>query len=224
MKRLDLIRSLIDPGKGVIDVGTDHGFLPIMLALDGFRGNLIASDIHRMPLCAAERNAQNQGVSDRISFRLGDGLDICSADEVDTIVLAGMGGDLICSILDRAEWTMSASQHLILQPMTKAEILRYWLCCNGYSIEKEYLACEKGRIFQILSVRFQDRNTPMRDAELFLGKQELISGDPLFQEELTQVITHLGKKTDGLLQAGAGSSPECRFYQRILEELRVFLR
>ena len=154
MKRLEQIKALIRSRIGVIDVGTDHAFLPISLALAGYAGNLIASDIHPLPLQAAVKNAQIQGVRDRIVFRLSDGLDACHPEEVDTVILAGMGGDLICSILDRAEWTMDCEKQLLLQPMTKAEILRFWLYNNGYVIERECPVLENGRIFQIMSVRY----------------------------------------------------------------------
>ena len=80
MRRLETIQSLIRPGIGTIDVGTDHGLLPIALAKQGYAGNLIASDIHSQPLQAARRNAAAEGVEQRISFRLSDGLDACQPD------------------------------------------------------------------------------------------------------------------------------------------------
>ena len=218
MRRLETIQSLIRPGIGTIDVGTDHGLLPIALAKQGYAGNLIASDIHSQPLQAARRNAAEEGVEQRISFRLSDGLDACQPDEVDTVILSGMGGDLVCSILDRAEWTMDPEKQLILQPMTKAEILRFWLCNNGYEIEEECLVQENGRIFQILSARFQGRNTPMKDGELFLGKWEKVCHDPLYREAVSVVLERLEKKTGGLQLAGAPSL-EIRFYQNIIREL-----
>ena len=67
MRRLETIQSLIRPGIGTIDVGTDHGLLPIALAKQGYAGNLIASDIHSQPLQAARRNAAAEGGTQRSS-------------------------------------------------------------------------------------------------------------------------------------------------------------
>ncbi len=219
MKRLEAILELIESAVGVADVGTDHGMVPVELALSGYPGNLIASDINEMPLRAAQRSAEEAGVQERISFVLADGLDRCDPSSVDCVVVAGMGGDLICSIIDRAEWTMDSSYQLILQPMTKAEVLRFWLCLNGYVIEKERAVLENGKLFRILSVRFRDRNTPMTDAELFTGKYDRICEDPLFGEILAGTEALIRKKYQGLVRSGAPGY-ETAFYRNILDQLK----
>ena len=101
-KRLEAIYALIGEGRGLVDVGTDHGYIPTALAQSGYAGNIIASDIKPGPLQAARRSAENAGVADKIDFLLCDGLDGCDPSAIDTIVIAGMGGDTICGILDRA--------------------------------------------------------------------------------------------------------------------------
>ena len=111
--RLEHILSYIEDGKGTIDVGTDHGYLPIELFRRGYNGLLYASDVNSEPLNKAARNAVEACCDDKISFLLCDGLDLCPENEVDTIVIAGMGGDTICGILDRAEWCMSPSYKLL---------------------------------------------------------------------------------------------------------------
>ena len=217
MKRLEQMISMIDSRIGVVDVGTDHGMLPVTLALRGYRGNLFATDIHAAPLQAAMRQAEEAGVKDKIRFCLTDGLDGIDPSAVDTIVIAGLGGDVICSILDRAEWTMNSCYRMILQPMTKAEVLRFWLCNNGYEITEEHLVRENGRIFRILSVRFTGVNTPMTDAELYLGKLCLSEGVVCFEQLLEQEIDRMKKKAEGLL--ASGSSGEAAFFGRILQEM-----
>ena len=216
MKRLESILSLIDSQTGVADIGTDHGIIPVSLALSGYRGNLIATDIHELPLKSARLHAEAAGVSEKIRFLLTDGLDGINPSEVDSIVIAGLGGDVICSILDRAEWTMSRGCQMILQPMTKGEILRFWLCNNGYAITSEHLAEENGRLFQILSVSFTGENTLMADAELYLGKPELIQEKARFGRMLGQVISRMQKKCDGLTRA---RDREADFFLQILKEL-----
>ena len=83
----------IPDGIGVIDVGTDHAYLPVALARRGYCGNLLASDIGEGPLAVARRHAEDASVADRIRFFCCDGLELCPPEDVDCIVIAGRGGD-----------------------------------------------------------------------------------------------------------------------------------
>ena len=200
-RRLQAIRRLIPDGRGMIDVGTDHGYLPVQLYKDGYPGRIYASDIRPGPLSAAKERAGREGAGERIAFFLCDGLDACPPEQIDTIVVAGMGGDTICGILDRAEWCMSPEYLLILQPMTKAEVLRYWLVNNGFVIEAETLVQDGDGIYQILSARFENRNTPLSDAELYLGAVELQRTSPLFPKFLALQRQRLETSLAGMRSA-----------------------
>ena len=201
-QRLSCIFGMIRPGIGVIDVGTDHGYLPERLALNGYPGHIFASDLREGPLAAAKRTAAQSGVSDLICFLLSDGLDACPPDAVDTIVVAGMGGDTICGILDRAEWCMDPAYRLILQPMTKAEVLRYWLCNNGFCIDDERLIEEGDTIYQILSAVFTGQNEALSDAELWLGKRGL--ADPqLYEKLILHEMRRIERRLSGISNAAS---------------------
>ncbi len=196
-QRLSCIFHMIRPGRGVIDVGTDHGYLPLRLAESGYPGEILASDIREGPLAAARRTASQSEVGRRICFLFSDGLEACPPDEVDTIVIAGMGGDTICGILDRAEWCMDPVYSFILQPMTKAEVLRYWLSNNGFRIDEEHLVEDKDAIYQILGAHFTDRNELLSDAELRIGKCGLAEAKP-YRRMITREICRLERKIEGL--------------------------
>lgn len=212
-KRLELIASILPHGRGFADVGTDHGYLPVYMAQHGYSGKIIASDINEGPLSTAVASARQAGVEDRICFRLCDGLDGCGSEELDTVVIAGMGGDTICGILDRADWVMSRDILLILQPMTKAEVLRYWLTNNDFAICGEWLIEENGEIYQILSARFGAR-TPLSDAELFTGKYELAAGNALFPVQLAALIKRFERAA-----AGMSKAPRMRGRQKLTAEI-----
>lgn len=212
-KRLELIASILPHGRGFADVGTDHGYLPVYMAEHGYSGKIIASDINEGPLSTAVASARQAGVEDRICFRLCDGLDGCGSEELDTVVIAGMGGDTICGILDRADWVMSRDILLILQPMTKAEVLRYWLTNNDFAICGEWLIEENGEIYQILSARFGAR-TPLSDAELFTGKYELAVGNALFPVQLAALIKRFERAA-----AGMSKAPRMRGRQKLTAEI-----
>lgn len=199
-KRLEAIYALIGEGKGLVDVGTDHGYIPTALAQSGYAGNIIASDIKPGPLQAARRSATSAGVEDKIHFILCDGLDGCDPSAIDTILIAGMGGDTICGLLDRAEWCMTPDYTLILQPVTKAEVVRYWLAYNGYEFLDEVLVRDGGIIYQIIRSRIKE-NTPLSLAELYTGEFALARKNALFVEFLDTLISRFETGIKGLERA-----------------------
>ncbi len=206
----------------MIDVGTDHGYLPAALATSGYPGRILASDIRPEPLRAAEKTAARAGVKDRIDFLLCDGLALCPPDAVDSIVVAGMGGDTIVRILDEAEFCMNSRYHLILQPMTKAEILRYWLANNGFEILSETLVQDTGNLYQILTVRFGGITT-LNDAELFVGKASAAEDPKLYSLALEQLETRICKALNGMLEGGE-CNPRVRLYREIETQIKELMK
>ena len=102
--RLRAIAELVPLGcRTLADIGTDHGYIPVSLLLEGRLDRAIAADIGAPPLDHARRTAGLYGVSERIDFRLGDGLAVVEPGEAEVIVIAGMGGDTITEILARSE-------------------------------------------------------------------------------------------------------------------------
>jgi len=217
-KRLELIYSMISDGRGLIDVGTDHGYLPAALAVNGYDGKLFASDINAMPLEKARETARKCKMEERITFLLSDGLDACPPEEIDTIVMAGMGGELICTILDRAEWCLDEQYTLILQPMTKAEVLRYWLVNNGFTLLEERLVRDGSFLYQVIKARFLG-NMTLSDAELYSGAFLNIKADPLAGEEVRFLIKRFEGERRGLLSSVKDNSGRLSIVESILEQL-----
>lgn len=149
-KRLLLIAENIPAGSRVADVGTDHAVLPIHLVKTGITDRVIASDIAKKPLEKAAENVKRAGLSGVIELRLSDGLKGVSPDEVDTVVIAGMGGELIADILEAAPWLRNKQYRLILQPMTKAEKLRRYLREQQYEFLGEQAVYDAGRYFTVM--------------------------------------------------------------------------
>ena len=196
-RRLEMLyRLLPSEGRGLIDVGTDHAQIPIRLA-------------------------ENDGVDHRIRFLCSDGLALCPPDAVDTILIAGMGGDTACGILDRAEWLFSGDYRLILQPMTHAEVLRFWLVHNEFRITREAVVAEGSHVYQMFSA-CPGKDRHYTDAEYMTGKRD---GVHLGDDRLLLVRKErdrLRKKTDGLKKSGLEAGPTFRFYERILQELEAY--
>jgi tRNA (adenine22-N1)-methyltransferase len=150
--RLQAIAAFIGTGAaGVIDVGTDHGYLPVWLAQSGSARRIVATDIRKGPLSRAVLSAEEYGVSDKIEFVLTDGLNGIDCKGFDTVVIAGMGGETVIHILENAAWTRAPGVRLILQPQTKTDELAAWLSRNGYALKKAALAADEGRYYLIYS-------------------------------------------------------------------------
>ena len=192
--RLHMLARLVPEGCRLTDVGTDHGYLPVALLQQGRITAAIASDIGAEPLEHARRTAMQYGV-DGMDFRLCAGLSGVAPEETDVIVIAGMGGETIISILQDAPWTADGRHRLLLQPMTKAAALRHWLADNGYTFTDEHLVEDKGRIYPLLCVEggvFR----PLTEAEALCGV--LLADDPLYAAYLTEHITKLRRSAEGL--------------------------
>lgn len=204
--RLRAIADLVPNGARLVDVGTDHGFIPVDLLLSERISSAIASDIGAAPLEHARRTAALHDVTERIEFRLCDGLNGVSHNEVDCIVIAGMGGDNIVSILEAAPWTKD-NVFLLLQPMSKAEVLRRWLPDNGYQVFAERLVADKGVIYPILSVR-GGQMPSVTEAQFWGGF--LLDRDPLQVRYLDERILRLRRAASGLEKAKDSALQERR--------------
>ena len=210
--RLQAIADLVTAGARLVDVGTDHGYLPVYLLQEGAIPAAIATDIGQAPLDHARRTAAAYGLSKRLSFRLCDGLAAVSPEEVDTVVIAGMGGETIAAILDAVPW--AGEKDLLLQPMTRSELLRPWLAGHNYRIAGETLVEDKGHIYPIL--RASGGQMPPPDpGQCYYGYAS--PQDPLFLPYLRRWRRRLERAAAGLQSAEKDPQP-----QR-LEDLRAAL-
>ena len=147
--RIKTVLSFVKVGSRVADIGADHGYLSIELIQSGRASKVIATEKNLHPFEALSKNIFEAGVAG-IEVRLGDGLQVIAAGEVDTICIAGMGGALIKKILDDAPEVVSRARQLILQPMNATDKIREWLAANAWTIADEDLAEEAGIIYEII--------------------------------------------------------------------------
>ena len=200
-KRLETIAKFIQQGAAVADVGTDHGYIPVYLVQNNIAGRVIAADIENGPLLRARASAEEYGVSDRIEFILTDGLDGLRDQGIDTVVIAGMGGETIAGILEKAEWIRTESIRLILQPQTKLAELSNWLNNNRYTILDETLVEDDGRIYTVLLVTAGNSRAPLSCAELYADRLLMEKRDPLLPRYLDRLIEKTKRTVDGMEQA-----------------------
>lgn len=196
--RLRAIADLV-PGdcRCLADVGTDHGYLPAALLREGRVERAVAADVGALPLEHARRTARSCGLSERMDFRLGDGLEVLSPGEADVIVIAGMGGDTITGILAAAPWSRDGPL-LLLQPMSRAQELRRWLPAHGYAVRAERLVQDRGVLYPILTAAGGEM-APASEAQAWGGF--LLEGDPLWGLYLSDRVLRLRRAAAGLARA-----------------------
>lgn len=199
--RLSLCGEFVRDGVRLADIGTDHAYLPVSLALKGKISCAIAADINEKPLKSGIDTINAYGVADRVTARLSNGLEKISADECDDIVIAGMGGELICSIIDKAPWVKNPDKHLILQPMTRSETLRSYLYSRGFEILSEQAVKSDGRVYTVMLAVYCGDCKTLDEFSSRVGKLKPRERE-LDREYLCRVITSLEKKKNGLSAGG----------------------
>ena len=213
-KRLRAAADLVRPQAFVADVGTDHAYLPIVLLSEGkIRGGVV-SDIHRGPIDRARAHIAACGMTDRLTPILCDGLSELRAYAPEDILILGMGGELIASILHAAPWVRDPQIRLILQPMTHAELLRGYLWREGFDITEERLVKEE-KIYQILCATYTGVPQDTTETERMFGKQNLLRRDGLTEELLAHWSGVLSKRKAAKQAAGVDTAEE----DAMLEEI-----
>lgn len=212
--RLYTVETLIPKGVRVADIGTDHGHLPISLIKSGITERVIACDLREKPLANARENiAKTKTVG--IELRLGDGLSPVSPDEVDCIVIAGMGGEVISSIIAAAHWLKNERFTLILQPMTSADQLRRYLSENKYEILCEKAVSDSGKLYTVIKAVFSGKSQPLDEAFFRIGK--LDPTDETAKEYIDKQISIIKKCISDLENSGKHS--ECIPFHKTLAEM-----
>lgn len=150
-KRLNKIAELVDFGASVIDVGTDHGYVPNFLCENKISSDVIATDISKNSLQKSIDLTKELGNEKYIRNILANGI----VDEKrDNIIIAGLGGIQIAEIINNSIEIAKSAKKLILQPMQKTQILRRELNNMGFKIIDEYMIYEDDRYFEIIIAKF----------------------------------------------------------------------
>ena len=204
-KRLELVASFVPQGAILLDVGSDHAYLPIELIERGQIESAIAGEVVEGPYQSAVKNVEAHGLKEKIQVRLANGLAAFEeADQVSVITIAGMGGRLIARILEEGLDKLADVERLILQPNNREDDLRIWLQGHGFEIVAESILEESGKFYEILVVE--------------AGQMKLSSSDvrfgPFLSKEVSPVFVQKWQKEAEKLEFALGQIPEKNLEER----------
>ncbi|MCR5403528.1 MAG: class I SAM-dependent methyltransferase [Butyrivibrio sp.] len=148
----------------VADVGCDHGYVSIYLVQKKMAASCLAMDVRKGPLGMAEKNIEEYRLSDKIKVRLSDGLSGLAPGEADALVIAGMGGKLMISILDKMDLSLLGIKTMVLQPQSDLEEFRRYILDAGFAVEDERIICDEGKYYFPMRVSVYPSDTSGNDA------------------------------------------------------------
>lgn len=195
-----------------VDVGCDHARLAAALALEK-NCRVIASDVKDGPLEAAKRTLTELGVTSVETVK-SDGLD--EIDYADDVIICGMGGELIADIAQRCRFK-SENTRFILQPMTKADVMRKRLCKAGFELIEEKTAEDGGKIYSVMLWRFTGISREIDEIEALCGKNR----DRIYLEKVAEKLRKNAKnmeKSSGLAEEAERLRKTADDVLRIAEE------
>ena len=204
-KRLEMVASFVPQGAVILDVGSDHAYLPIELVEKGKIERAIAGEVVEGPYQSAVKNVESHGLKEKIQVRLANGLAAFEEeDQVTVITIAGMGGRLIATILEEGLDKLASVERLILQPNNREDDLRIWLQGNDFQIVAESILEEAGKFYEILVVE--------------AGQMKLSASDvrfgPFLSKEVSPVFVQKWQKEAVKLEFALGQIPEKNLEER----------
>lgn len=204
-KRLELVASFVPQGAILLDVGSDHAYLPIELVERGQIERAIAGEVVDGPYQSAVKNVEAHGLKEKVQVRLANGLAAFEeTDQVSVITIAGMGGRLIARILEEGLDKLASVERLILQPNNREDDLRIWLQDNGFQIVEEGILEEAGKFYEILVVE--------------AGQMKLSASDvrfgPFLSKEVSPVFYQKWQKEAAKIEFALSQIPEKNLEER----------
>lgn len=176
--------------KRLADIGSDHAYLPIYLALNNKIDFAIAGEVVEGPHKSSIKNVADNNLSDTIECRKGSGLDVINlSDNIEVITICGMGGKLIADILETGKEKLKNKPQLILQPNVASNLVREKLQLLGYSIDEEDILEEDGHIYEIIvaSSGVMDLTEDQKQFGVYLPKKNSDVFQKKYKQELDKV-------------------------------------
>ncbi|NLJ97292.1 MAG: SAM-dependent methyltransferase [Clostridiales bacterium] len=203
-KRLKAVADMVTIGNRVADIGCDHAYIAINLIMNKISPFVVAMDVNQGPLDRAKENIERYRVADKISIRKSDGLQMLKTGEVDTILMAGMGGRLMTEILASRMDIVATAKELVLQPQSEIYEVRRTLEQWGFIIVDENMLKEDGKYYLVMKVRIDSSSINNNKYQL-LKPEHIYYGRLLLEDKNPVLLEYL--------------QSEKRLYKKIYNEL-----
>ena len=206
--RLDQVAQLIgqyapQPIR-LADIGSDHAYLPCHLALTEKIEYAVAGEVVEGPYQSALAEVSSHGLTSQIKVRKANGLAAIELeDDINAISICGMGGGLICTILEEGQAKLVKRPHLILQPNIGEHLVREWLMTHSYRIIAEELIEDHGRLYEIIVAEPCDAIVPLTPVELLMGPMLLQRQGTLFKQKWQREYDNYQRIAAQITQAAA---------------------
>ncbi len=211
-KRIHAIANQIEPGETAADIGTDHGYVPMLIVREGISPGVILSDISEGSLDKARKTFAECGIEEgSVDFRLGDGLAAVKAGETDAVIIAGLGGHTIVNILDADVAKSRSFKKLVLQPRKHSGTVRYYLYTHGWDIVKDTLAPEGKFQCEIIvavpsEVSYREAEYPESDIRWKYPEDAAADEPVLACRRIDWKINSIGEQMGNLRKSGSDES------------------
>ncbi|MHA3066180.1 tRNA (adenine(22)-N(1))-methyltransferase [Lacticaseibacillus saniviri] len=224
-KRLKAIADQVGQGERLADIGTDHAYIPIALVENGTIDYALASDIGEGPIAIATANIEAAGLADKIVVRQADGLQgIKESDAISTVIIAGMGGQLMIDILEAGMSHLDGTETLILQPNRDTFEVRQWLNQHEFGIIAEQILEDDGHVYEMMVAGRTKPEVPYTDADLHFGPMLRKERSPLFLEQLERQAEKTEAVLSGLSEANLVPLTKIREQEALLALIKEELQ
>lgn len=217
--RLKQCALMVENKTKIADIGTDHAYLPIYLALENKISDALCCDVRLGPLENAKSNIKKYGLEEKIKTRLSDGLSNVGENEADEIIIAGMGGLLITKILQNCKWKNKIGKKFIFQPMNHERDLRIYLKNNGYEIKCEKAVKCMGKIYTVMKTVYTSIPYEISDESEYIGKLEA-SDEPALLYIKKQIKDLENRKKGAFIR---GEKETENNYTMLIEKLKKYI-
>lgn len=220
-KRLKLILEMTPKCDIISDIGCDHAYVSIHLIKKEIAKFVYACDIRKGPLEIAKRNIEKFDCKNQIETILSDGLDGIIDKDFDSCIIAGMGGEMICDILNKHLDKIKNDTLFIMQPMSKIEILREYLYKNKFLITDEKLCLEDKRIYNVICAKKTSENIEVsNDIYYLIGKKLIEKRDELLELLLNKRILEYENVKKAIDESENDNNKKINYVNQRIEKLK----